>query len=64
VRLDEEAPVRAIAGIVIAAVVGVALGVGATVAIVQANAPDKSVEATFKNKNFEERRKVVEYGQR
>ncbi len=54
---------RTIAGIVISALVGVALGIGATVAIVQANEPDRTVEATFKNKDFKQRT-VVEYGQR
>jgi hypothetical protein len=56
--------VRVLAGIVISALVGLALSVGATVVIVQTNAPDKSVESSFESGNFEEGRKVVEYGQR
>jgi hypothetical protein len=56
--------VRVLAGIVIAVVVGVALSVGATVAIVQTNGPDKAVESSFESGNFEEGREVVQYGQR
>lgn len=54
---------RAIAGILLSAVLGIGLAVGATVAIVQTNAPDKTVEATFNSKNVKER-DVVPYGQR
>jgi hypothetical protein len=55
--------VYAIAGILLSALLGVALGVGATVAIVSNNAPDKKVEATFNSKTVKER-DVVPYGQR
>lgn len=54
---------RAIAGVLLSALFGVGLGVGATVAIVSTNAPDKTVEATFNSKNVKER-DVVPYGQR
>ena len=53
----------AIASILLSALLGVALGVGATVAIVSSNAPDKSVEATFNSKTAKDR-DVVPYGQR
>jgi hypothetical protein len=56
--------VRTIAGILISALVGVALGVAATVAIVQTNSPDKSVEQSFDNQDFDEPRQVIQYGQR
>ena len=55
---------RVLVGIVIAVVVGLALGGAATVAIVQTNSPDKSVESSFDSGDFKEPRKVVEYGQR
>ena len=55
---------RVLAGIVISALVGLALSVGATVAIVQTNAPDKSVESNFETGKFNEPRQVVQYGQR
>jgi hypothetical protein len=55
--------VRTLAAILLAALFGIALGAGATAAIVQTNAPDKSVEATFKSKNIKER-DIVPYGQR
>jgi hypothetical protein len=55
--------VRIIAGILLSALLGVALAVGATAAIVQTNAPDKAVEATFNSKNVKQR-DVVPYGQR
>ena len=56
--------VRVLAGIVLSALVGLALSVAATVAIVQTNGPDKSVESSFETKQFKEPRKVVQYGQR
>jgi hypothetical protein len=56
--------VRVLASIVIAALVGVALSVAATVAIVQTSGPDKSVESSFESGNFKEGREVVQYGQR
>jgi hypothetical protein len=56
--------VRTIAAILISALVGVTLGVSATVAIVQTNAPDKSVEQSFETNDFDEPRQVVQYGQR
>jgi hypothetical protein len=56
--------VRVLAGIVISALVGLALSVAATVAIVQTNSPDKSVESSFESGNFKEPRQVVQYGQR
>ena len=56
---------RTMAAILLAALFGVALATGATVAIVQTNAPDKQVEATFKNKqDIKEQRDVVPYGER
>ncbi len=54
---------RAIAGVLLSALLGIGLGVGATFAIVSTNAPDKTVEATFNSKNAKERY-VVPYGQR
>jgi hypothetical protein len=56
--------VRVLAGILIAAVLGLGLSVAATVLIVQTNAPDKSVESSFESGDFEEGRQVVQYGQR
>ena len=56
--------VRVLASIVIAALVGLALSVAATVAIVQTNGPDKSVESSFESGHFKEGREVVQYGQR
>lgn len=56
---------RTIAGILLSALLGVGLAAGATAAIVQTNAPDKTVEATFKGKNKDaKQRDVVPYGQR
>lgn len=55
---------RVLAGIVISALVGVALSVAATVAIVQTNGPDRNVESSFETGNFNEPRQVVQYGQR
>jgi hypothetical protein len=56
--------VRVLAGIVISALVGIALSVGATVVIVQTNAPDKAVEGSFESGNFQEGREILQYGQR
>jgi hypothetical protein len=56
--------VRALAGILIAGLVGLALAGVATVTIMETNAPDKAVEQSIQTKNFEEPRKVVQYGQR
>jgi hypothetical protein len=55
--------VRTLAVVLLAALFGIALGAGATAAIVKTNAPDKSVEATFKANDVKER-DIVPYGQR
>ena len=55
---------RVLAGIVLSALVGLALSVAATVTIVQTNAPDKSYESSFESDQFKEPRQVVQYGQR
>lgn len=55
---------RTIAGIVVSSLVGIALAVVATFAIVQANGPDKAAEQSIQNKDFQQSREVVQYGQR
>ncbi len=55
---------RTVAGIVVSALVGVALAAVATFAIVQANAPDRAVEATIEKRDFRQAPDVVQYGQR
>jgi hypothetical protein len=64
VHSDEEAPVRILLGIVVAVLVGLGLSAAATVAIVETNAPDKSVEANVEGTSPKEPRQVVQYGQR
>jgi hypothetical protein len=57
--------VRTIAGIALSALLGIGLAAGATAAIVQTNAPDNAVEATFNSKTKDSKqRDVVPYGQR
>ena len=55
---------RILLGIIVAALVGLGLSAAATVAIVQTNAPDKSVEANVEGNGAKEPRQVVQYGQR
>lgn len=55
---------RALAGILVAGLVGIALAGVATFTIVRANAPDKAVEQSIESRNFEPPREVVQYGQR
>ena len=55
---------RILLGIVVAVLVGLGLSAAATVAIVETNGPDKSVEANVEGTGAKEPREVVQYGQR